>query len=59
MFFMVLPFDKKTIYDGSMAHSRVFRRGGLIVSDFRKLSFCGPYGPCFLRAKSFFKSVYQ
>ncbi len=29
-------------------HFRVFRGRGLILSDFRELSFCGPSEPCFL-----------
>ncbi len=44
--FYNLEFDEKAISDGFMAHSRVFR-GFWISRNFRELSFCGPYGPCF------------
>ncbi len=38
--FCNLEFGKEAIPDGFVAHSRVFRgRGGLILSDFRELSF--------------------
>ena len=48
--FCYLKFDKEANSDDFMAHSRVSRAGGegLILSDFRELSFCIPSGPCFL-----------
>ncbi len=34
-------------YKRAMAHSRFFWGGGVNLSQFRKLIFCGPCGPCF------------
>ncbi len=50
--FFYLKFDKEAIFDGFMAHSRIFR-GGVggggkeILINFRELNFCGPRVPCF------------
>ncbi len=47
-------FDKEAIYKCFMAYSRVFRGWGLILTEFRELSFCGPGGPCYVLIENLF-----
>ncbi len=46
-----LEFDDEAITDSRSENSR-YRGGGrggfLILSNFRELSFCGPFGPCLI-----------
>ncbi len=45
----VLPeFDKKAIFDGCMSKMLGIGDRFWISIDLRELSFCGPYGPCFV-----------